>query len=359
MRGMSQRRRPIRAARRDAPGAARPADGAAPPLLSPAAARERVERALAERRGLLADPECTAVRLFNGAGDGIAGLVIERLGPVLIAQLHEGRLAVLEEEARHLCAGAMSAVGAQAVYRKLFPRDRTHAGPRLEGLHRDPTPWLGAPTGPDVEVREAGLRMIARPHDGYSTGIFLEQRGSRAVVRQLAAGRTVLNTFAYTCGFSVAAAAGGALQTISVDVSKRYLEWGKQNFAANGLSLERHVFLRADTRDYLARAARQGRTFDLIVLDPPTFGREKGGPAFSFPVHAPEMAAAAVRLLAPGGHVLLATNHRGTTAAGLEAMLQQGAAAAQRRCRELRRIPLPEDFPGDEAYAQITLARFD
>jgi len=109
----------------------------------------------------------------------------------------------------------------------------------------------------EYAVLENGIRFLVRPHDGHSTGLFLEHRDNRKRVRRLAAGRNMLNAFAYTCGFSVAAALGGAAGTVSVDVSKKYLEWGKCNFAANELNLADHRFICSDIFDYYRRARRR------------------------------------------------------------------------------------------------------
>lgn len=331
------------------------------PPRPPTDVRACIDAALQRRAALLCDPSCTAIRLFNSAADGIDGFVVEQLADVLVAQLHEGRLCVAEAELRRACERLMQQRGAAAVYRKTFPRDRSHAGPQLDALHTSSAPWLGNAAAPEIEIRENGIRFLVRPYDGYSTGLFLEHRANRAQVRALAAGRRVLNTFAYTCGFSVAAALGGAARTVSVDVSKKYLEWGKANFAANGIALEDHWFIRSDVLEYYRRAKRQEQRFDFIILDPPTFGREKGGRAFSFVDHARELVRGALELLEPGGIVLLATNHRATRPADLSRLVHTAAAdVAQRAVRAeiLARPELPLDFAGDPDYAKVVIARF-
>ncbi|MBU1247574.1 MAG: class I SAM-dependent methyltransferase, partial [Proteobacteria bacterium] len=228
---------------------------------------------MANRRTLLADPDTNTCRIFNAAADGIPGLVIERFGDVLVAQLHEGRLRLSESETRNLCAHAQKRLGARAVYRKVFSQERSKAHPTLNKLHSDPRPWVGEPVEAETPVLESGVRYLIRPYDGHSVGLFLEHRDNRRRLHDLAAGFAVLNAFAYTCAFSVATALGRAAATISVDVSKKCLEWGKRNFAANGLDLTAHKFICSDIFDYYRRAGRQGRRFDLIILDPPTFGR--------------------------------------------------------------------------------------
>ncbi len=310
---------------------------------------------LDQRAALLADPQTDCLRLVHGAADGAPGCVIEKLGPVLIAQLHEGRLATDEAVVGDLCERLMERCGASAVYRKVYPRDRSAgAGTReLDALHRDAQPWLGAPAPAELAVRENGLTFLVRPYDGYSTGLFLEQRDNRARVRAVAAGRRVLNTFSYTCGFSIAAAAGGAAETVSVDVSKRYLEWGKRNFAANALDLAAHRFICSDAREYFGRALRQGRVFDLIILDPPSFARVKQtGRAFSLRDELDALVADALDGLAPRGTLLLSTNQRDLSDRRLLFAVEQAAEAAGRVIRTARREPLPPDFTGDDEFAK-------
>lgn len=319
---------------------------------------ERFEQALSVRAPLLASPLSNTCRVLNGAADGIDGLVIEKLGDVLIVQLHEGRLQLPEREVRDLCAHAQLRLGARAVYRKFFARDRSAALPTASGLHADPKPWLGEAVEAEFPVLENGIRFLIRPYEGYSVGLFLEHRDSRQRVRSLAEGRTVLNGFAYTCAFSVAAALGGATETVSVDISKKSLEWGKRNFATNRLDLGRQRFICSDIFGYYRRARRQQRSFDLVILDPPTFARSKRSKrVFALPGDLERLVTGAVGLLNPGGYLLLATNHRRTTRRELERVIV--VAAGTRPVAIVARPRLPLDFSGDQGYARSVLARLD
>lgn len=319
---------------------------------------DRLERALAARGVLLADPDSNVCRVFNGAADGIGGLVIEKLGDVLVVQLHEGRLRLAESCVRELCVHARWRLGARAVYRKSFARDRSTALGALDEPHTDPTPWLGEAVAEEFPVLESGIRFLVRPYGGYSVGLFLEHRENRGRVRRLAAGRIVLNAFAYTCGFSVAAALGGAVGTVSVDVSRKHLEWGKRNFAVNGIDLSPHRFICSDIFDYYRRARRQQQRFDLIILDPPTFARAKRPKqVFVQAEDLDRLVAGDVERLNPGGYLLLTTNHRGTSRERLEGAVK--LAAGTRPCQVVERPRLPLDFAGDKGYAKSILARVD
>ena len=125
----------------------------------PVELQRRIDDALARRTVLLNDPHTDVGRLLNGAADNIPGLIVERYGPVLIAQLHEGHLRLPLTTVRGLCDTLREAVGATAVYRKVFPRDRSHSAAELTEQHSDPTPWLGKAAAPEIIVHEHGLKF--------------------------------------------------------------------------------------------------------------------------------------------------------------------------------------------------------
>lgn len=158
----------------------------------------------------------------------------------------------------------------------------------------------------EIVVRENGLSYEVEPGGGYSTGLFLDQRVNRRWVRGLAPER-MLNLFAYTCSFSVCAAAAGG-STCSVDVSKRALARGRANFEANDISLSGdHRFFADDVTRLVPRLARRGEKFDLIILDPPTFGRA-GGQVFRIERQLPWLVSDCFELLEDGGWLLVACN---------------------------------------------------
>src|SRR5437868_2550537 len=140
---------------------------------------------------------------------------------------------------------------------------------------------------------------------GYSVGLFVDQRENRRLVRQ-AKPKRMLNCFAYTCSFSVAAASAGA-QTVNVDLSKKSLERGRQNFVLNSLSTEGHQFIADDVRPVMGRLARRGEKFDMIILDPPTFSRTKGGDAFHVEKDFEEIIVSTLELIERDGRILLST----------------------------------------------------
>ena len=317
----------------------------------------RLSAALARRKVLLDDPAIEALRLFHGRADGIDNLVVEKWGPVLITQLHEALPGPTSDELRPVMQQWRERFGAMAVYLKHFVRDRGGMEAEIRASHSDPAPWIGDAVAEEISIREGDLTFLIRPYDGFSVGLFLEHRDNRRRIAELAGGRRVLNAFAYTCGFSVAAAKGGAASVASVDLSKRYLEWGKRNFAANSLPTDPHRFYCSDYYEFLKRARRQNLRFDLAILDPPTFSRRRR-PAAVFELRAelPRLVSETIECLDPGSILFLATNDRQLRLETLEATIRK--AAPHRRCTVTTRSGLPPDFAGDPEYAKGLLAGF-
>lgn len=319
----------------------------------------RLDAALRKRASLLADPALTALRLVHGSADGIAGFVLEQLADVWIAQLHAGRLAARENDLHDLLSTQARTRGITAVYAKRFPRDRSHNPADESPALRDRQPWIGSAVPEALAIIEHGLKFVVRPYDGYATGLFLEQRDNRQWIREHARSAEVLNLFCYTGGFSVAAVAGGANGTASVDVSARYLDWARENFAANDVALDGQLFFRSDALAFLERARRQQRTWDLAIVDPPTFGRDKrSGRTFSLREDLDALVVATVNRLRPRGRLLLCTNHRQTDNARLVAAIEAAARGNDRLVRNLHAHALPRDFAGDDAFAHAVSAEF-
>jgi 23S rRNA G2069 N7-methylase RlmK/C1962 C5-methylase RlmI len=159
-------------------------------------------------------------------------------------------------------------------------------------------------------VREGGLRFQVNLSDRLDTGLFLDRRLLRARLRDMAAGKRVLNLFAHTCSFSVCAAAGGAASVDSVDLSATYLDWGRRNFALNGLGGRPEFrFIRADVRPFLAGARQR---WDLIILDPPTFSNSKMmDGALDIKRDHGTLLERCLGLLKPGGNLIFSVNMRG------------------------------------------------
>lgn len=284
--------------------------------------RSLLDAAVAVRRPLIGSGQTQAYRVFSGAGDGMDGVFIDVYGPGATLIVYEGRAPRSFDAQREAAVvlDALRPLGAAAVYLKPFAKDRSRLGGELPAIVLNPTPAAGTALAEAIMVRENNYALEIRLYDGLSTGLFLDQRDNRKFVHDFAAHASrltplpsVLNTFAYTCAFSIAAGIGGAATT-SVDVSPRYLEWGKRNFALNGIDVsagDTHRFVKMDTFEFFNYARRKGLAYDLIVLDPPSFGsgsKKKGIRPWSAESDYSRLVREAASLLRPNGVVFASTN---------------------------------------------------
>ena len=308
--------------------------------------RGLLAEAVARRAELAATPGLEAWRVFAGGGDGWEGMYIDRYGPGVVLMMYEGTPvdALDPTLTARTALEVLSALGVTSVYAKPFARDRSKLGGAHPASLNDPNPAAGMALPEALMVREHGCVFEVRLWDGFSTGIFLDQRENRKRLAALAGqtkGMRVLNTFAYTCGFSVACARAGAI-TASVDVSGRYLDWGKRNFSHNGLDIAPHRFARMDTFEFLDYARRKGLLFDLIVLDPPSFAsadKRRGIRAWSAVADYARLVGSAAERLDPkgAGLVFASTNTLELCRPGrLDREVVKGLA------REPRWLELPE-----------------
>jgi 23S rRNA (cytosine1962-C5)-methyltransferase len=205
----------------------------------------------------------------------------------------------------------------------------------------------------ETEVTESGVRYGLDFAAGYSAGFFIDQRENRSHLRRLAP-RRLLNTFAYTCSFSVVAALAGA-ETVSVDLSRRSLTRGEENFQRNGLDPRAgHRFITDDALAVLPRLARRGEKFDAIILDPPTFSRNQSGTPFQVQRDFEKLVALALDVAAPQGQVLLSVNHSGMRVVDLE-QIARGVLRMRGRAGRFNRTPVLPDFPAGAGASSVWL----
>jgi 23S rRNA (cytosine1962-C5)-methyltransferase len=296
-------------------------------------------------RAAVIDPAATdAFRLVHGAADARPGFYADRLGEYLLAQ----SAGLLTAEQRTLVEELGRRFAARGIYHKILRRQAAGGkGPET------PPQWLAGEKAPEeILARENGLRFALRLGEGYSTGLFLDQRENR---RRLLTGyiapdftiarpARILNAFAYTCGFSVCAAVGGAHVT-SLDLSQKHLQWGKRNFALNGLDSAAHDFIFGDAFGWFRRLAKKGRQFDVIILDPPTFSRSKEHGVFQAEKDYGSLVAAALPMLAPDGILLASTNAVTLEAEHFVDLVRQAITGAGRHVSRWHYAPPPPDFP--------------
>ncbi|CAB4242616.1 SAM-dependent methyltransferase [Methylacidimicrobium sp. AP8] len=284
----------------------------------------------------------TIHRLFSGP-DGW----IERLGrDLLVSWNSPGTLPSLLSELEGWRSRLGLAVD-RIFLRKRWERGRTSRLTLVSGSR-------GLP--PTATAQENGLSFLLRFDAGESTGFFLDQRENRAFLRKIKP-RRLLNLFAYTCSFGVAAASAGAC-TWNVDLSPRILEWGKENYRLNSLDPSSHWFLARDARAVFPYLSRRRARFDACVIDPPTYAHGRRGADFSLPRDLGELLLGVLPLCEPGAHLLLSTNYRPWRPADL---LREAARACHRAGAKLEPLPSPPhpaDLPEGSGPATLWLRIF-
>jgi 23S rRNA (cytosine1962-C5)-methyltransferase len=285
-----------------------------------------------ERRAAWLGPDI-GVRLVHGESDGLPGLVIDRYGPVLVLQATS---MVVEQALDAIVPFLAKALGAECVLARHDVAARKHDGllPEVRLLH-----------GKRLEAAtfvEHGLRHTVHPFTGHKTGFYLDQRPARALVRELAKGRSVLDLFCYQGGFALNALAGGASRADAVDQSEPALQLAAAAALANGLTgLTTHA---ANVFDFVRAAREAARTYDLIVLDPPAFAksrREIEGAERGYR----DLNRQALRLLAPNGFLLTCTCSHHMTLPRFEELVRQAAAGLPFRVVLRQRLGAGPDHP--------------
>lgn len=295
----------------------------------------------------------TAMRLLHRRGDGVPGLAVDLYGEHLVAHFFDA-----PDEARdRRVLDALERLGPRGIYLKRHPRQKNELGEVRGGELAPELPVRGEAAADDLVVYEHGLPLGVRLGDGLRTGLFLDQRDNRKRVRAVAQGLRVLNLFAYTGGFSVAALAGGAAQAVCVDASARALATSRRNVERLGAT-DRHRVLQDDVFDVLRRMARRGERFDLVVVDPPSYSSTRSRRMRVLDDYS-ELCAAAMRVLEPSGRLLACINHHGARQSQLRDGVRAAAALAGRTLASLRDTPPQLDFPapaGQEPDAKSVLA---
>lgn len=278
--------------------------------------RARLRRALDARERLIAAGASDALRIVHGESDGLPGVIADRYGEVVVLQLLS---AGAERWRAELAQGVRELTGCACVY------ERSDADVReLEGLPVRSGVLYGGLPAAGVQIREHGLVYGVDVAQGHKTGLYLDQRDNRKRIGELARGREVLNCFCYTGGFTLNALAGGAQSVLSVDSSAEAIARAKDNLARNELDAARAEWQEADVFKYLRILRDQGRSFDLVVLDPPKFAptaafAEKAARGYK------DINLLALKLLRPGG-LLASFSCSGGVSAELFQKILAGAA---------------------------------
>ena len=276
----------------------------------------------------------TAFRLFNQEGDGFGGMTLDLYGDYVVFSWYNSYIYGIRQE----IIAAFSQVFPEVLgaYEKI----------RFKGLDYESAHIYGQEAAEYFTVLENGVLYQVFMNDGLMTGIFLDQHEVRgSLVDGLAMGKSLLNMFSYTAAFSVAAAMGGAVETTSVDLAKRSRELSEAHFVANGLALDQHRFIVMDVFDYYKYAKRHGLTYDVIVLDPPSFARNKKR-TFSVAKDYHKLIEQSLEILKPKGILIASTNAANVSRDKFKKEIEKGFKGQKHRF--ISEVGLPADFRYNE-----------
>lgn len=281
-----------------------------------------------------------AYRLVNGEGDYLPGLVADRYGEYLLLQLYSSGWQKHQDLVARTLDELLHPVG---IYTKPRPQ-KTRELEAMGNTKKYGRLITGKPAPHPLHVRENGLNFLVDLEHGLNTGLFLDQRRNRRDLMSRAEGKRFLNLFAHTASFSVAAAAAGAREVTSVDTSSSYTEWGKANFGTNRLNPKRHNFIVGDCLAIMGELTSQGKSYDIILMDPPSFSTTSSS-RFTTRGGTAELAAAALLLLQEGGLFIASSNHQKVEVADYLKELRRGALLAGSGLQVISLSGQPEDFP--------------
>lgn len=279
------------------------------------------------------DSLTTAYRLFNGEGDGIGGVIIDRYADYAVFSWYNETL--YQKKAELLTAFRTVYPDIIGAYEKI--RFSTKDLPESQFLYGEqaPEPLL---------VTENGVQFATYLNEGLMTGIFLDQKEVRGrLVDGFAVGKTVLNMFSYTGAFSVAAAMGGAVATTSVDLAKRSLPKTTEQFEVNHLNLAAQKIIVMDVFYYFKYASRKGLSYDMIILDPPSFARNKKK-VFSVAKNYGELVKDSIDILTDKGTLIASTNAANLSLAKYQKMVITALQEKNVRYKITDTYQLPADF---------------
>jgi len=309
----------------------------------------RFTRAVQLRWQLMGAQRPTALRLFSGENEGLPGVTVDRYGDFVVVQwLSAGALPWRDE--------LYQAINLQVAPRGIYEQKRS----RSLGGQSAPEPAVkvvGTEAPLDIIVEEEGCKFAVDVTAPLGVGFFPDMRLGRDAVAARAAERRVLNLFSYTGAFSVRAAKAGAAEVVAVDTAAKAHARARRNYELSGLDPNRMELINADAIKTLERFVDRGRSFDLVVCDPPTFSHGRGRP-FSATTDLSRLAGAAASVLVPGGLLAFATNAAKLSGLDVDRAIADGAASFGHDLRIVERLGLPADFPVHPGFPEGNYLKF-
>lgn len=297
------------------------------------------QTAIDQRSVYFSDESTTAFRLINGEGDGLGGITVDYYDGYLVVSWYNETIYHFRKK---LTDSLQKLLHPKGIVEKIrFTSDLPESN------------WVsGSKPEEPLLVKENGVNYATYLDEGYMTGIFLDQKEVRGrLIEGVALGKRVLNMFSYTGAFSVAAAFGGALETTSVDLAQRSRGKTEEQFAVNGISLDQQRIVVMDTFEYFRYAARKELTYDLIVLDPPSFARNKKK-TFSVLKDYGRLIEGSLDILSAEGTIIASTNASNFTIEKFQAAIEEVFIKENVTYRLTESYRLPPDFPAAEQLAE-------
>ncbi|MGG0485641.1 class I SAM-dependent rRNA methyltransferase [Priestia aryabhattai] len=294
----------------------------------------KIQRAITSRHDFYASEDTTAFRVFNSEGDGIGGLIIDYYDGYYVTSWYSEGIYQFKEY-------VIEALKSAPNFKGLYQKKRFN----VKGQYIEEDDFVTGNKGEfPLIVRENGIRFAVYLNDGAMVGVFLDQRDVRKTIRdKYAKGKTVLNMFSYTGAFSVAAALGGATKTTSVDLANRSLAKTIEQFSVNGIDHEAQDIIVEDVFKYFKYAVKKNMTFDLVVLDPPSFAKSKKH-TFSAAKDYKDLLKEAIALTKPNGVIVASTNASNFDMKKFHSFIEKAFNEKGERYKMMEQFSLPADF---------------
>lgn len=294
----------------------------------------KIQRAIASRHDFYASEDTTAFRVFNSEGDGIGGLIIDYYDGYYVMSWYSEGIYQFKEY-------VIEALKSAPNFKGLYQKKRFN----VKGQYIEEDDFVTGDKGEfPLIVKENGIRFAVYLNDGAMVGVFLDQRDVRKAIRdKYAKGKTVLNMFSYTGAFSVAAALGGAAKTTSVDLANRSLAKTIEQFSVNGIDHEAQDIIVEDVFKYFKYAVKKNMTFDLVVLDPPSFAKSKKH-TFSAAKDYKDLLKEAIALTKPNGVIVASTNASNFDMKKFHSFIEKAFNEKGERYKMMEQFALPSDF---------------
>lgn len=303
---------------------------------------KKLKKAFEMRESFYQDKETTAFRIFNGEGDGVGGLTIDYFDGYYIINWYSEGIYRFKDF-------ILQALTHVVTYKGIYEKKRFAD----QGTYIEDDDFVTGEKAPyPLIVKENGMNFAIYLNESAMVGIFLDQRDVRKTIRDIySKGKRVLNTFSYTGAFSVAAALGGASKTTSVDVANRSESKTIEQFSINGIDFEAQDIIVADVFEHFKYAVRKQMTFDLVILDPPSYARSKKN-TFSASKDYPDLLEKAIKITEKNGVIVASTNCSTFGMEKFKGFIEKAFKQSGDKYKILEEFRLPSDFKTLKDYKE-------